>query len=56
MKPRRAIPALSLFLDRLIPSALSRAARAQSESGYDIITQVNALRAARLEATPWTRG
>ena len=52
MKPRRAIPALSLFLAALILSALfPRAARAQSESGYDIITQVNALRAAQgLEA------
>lgn len=52
MKPRRAIPALSLLLAALILSALfPRAARAQSESGYDIITQVNALRAAQgLEA------
>ena len=52
MKPRRAIPALSLFLAALILSALfPPAARAQSESGYDIITQVNALRAAQgLEA------
>lgn len=48
MKPRRAIPALSLFLAALILSALfPPAARAQSESGYDIITQVNALRAAQ---------
>jgi len=52
MKPRRAIPALSLLLAALILSVLfPRAARAQSESGYDIITQVNALRAAQgLEA------
>jgi LysM repeat protein len=52
MKPRRAIPALSLFLAALILSVLfPPAARAQSESGYDIITQVNALRAAQgLEA------